>query len=132
MSEENGGKAAGKEMMPQPHGGALQRGGPGRPPGLGRRTRAKLRRIAYENTELIRQAVEGRLLDADGRPIGGVPLSERRAWLELALRYGQEADVSPAWVRKRLEQTLDAVDEICAPEERDALLLRLKAIWGGR
>jgi len=109
--------------VPQPHGGALYRGGlrgngGGRPPSA---LRAKLRGSFEKRLKVLEEIADNRKAQ---------PADRIRA-IDLLGKYGigQLRELSVEAVREKVRRTIEVISESLPPEESVAIISRLRLVW---
>lgn len=119
--DETTAESSGRNLIPQPHGGALRRGGNGsggRPPSKVRRAMLKqganrlrvLREIADNPKEKARDRIRA---------------------VDVLIKNGLGPAISMDEVRDKLKATKDAAEEILPPELAETFVKELRRIWLG-
>ena len=124
MMSKKSGELAG-ELVPQPHGGAIRRGGkPGHRPGPGRppsEIRERVRGSFAERVAILESIID------DPSALN----SDRIRALDLLGKYGIGAvqELSTDDVRHRLERTLEVIRERTPQVLADTLIGELQLVW---
>lgn len=128
------------DLVPQPHGGALYRGGVRG--NRGNRIRQHVRRQALnlvaQRLPVLASIADGVIVEFGETPTGERALSlgspspaERTNAMRLLWEVGSsgEKQVALPEVRKRLRQQVEVIRATLAPAQADALLHALQGIW---
>lgn len=128
------------ELVPQPHGGALRRGGtnnggPGRPPSV---IRERLRGSFEARIAVLESIADGEAVERVRLPSGeesemqkSAAVPDRLKAIDLLAKYGlgTTKEITVEHVRDRLQQTIALIGEMLPKEQADALLARLEPVW---
>lgn len=154
MTEKSSGKSPvhkSVEMIPQPHGGALRRGGnttpgTGRPPSA---IRSRLRGAFDERVAVLEEIADGivtinlreKCEHCGEMPTRQSPLelqnlvrsvtNDRLKAIDMMAKYGMGPGMSVDEVRDKVRATKAAADDILPPELAEQFTAELKRIWLG-
>lgn len=111
-------------LVPQPHGGALHRGGvPGNPGGG--RPRSEVRAAALEGADVAIPKLIAILKHPKSKPMARIQAADK------LLKYGLGTvrEVSVDEVKDRLRRTVEVIRAELPPEDAERILARLRPIW---
>lgn len=119
--------------------GLLRTGNPGNAGGAGRPAsaiREHLRGSFADRIKTLEQIADGEALvkmkGGDGvevEMLTSAEVSDRLKALDMMAKFGLGKDVSLDDVKAKLKETLDVIDEECAPETAARIRERLRSVW---